>query len=64
MLRDTLGTTVELQKGRRGQFEVVVEGRTVLARKGGLLAKLLGRPWPTDDDLLTAVRHASESSAP
>jgi hypothetical protein len=30
----------------------------VIARKGGLLARLLGRPWPSDDDVLAAVRKA------
>jgi hypothetical protein len=41
-----------------GQFEVVVDGRPVVSRKGGLIAKLVGRPWPSDDDVVTAVRDA------
>jgi hypothetical protein len=36
----------------------VVDGRTVVTRKGGLLAKLLGKPWPSDEDVLAAVRKA------
>lgn len=52
-----------MQKGRTGQFEILVDGRTVLARKGGLIAKLTGRPWPTDDDVLKAVRGATGGSA-
>ncbi len=51
-----MGQPVELVKGRPGQFEILVNGRTVVSRKGGLVAKLLGRPWPSGDDVLTAVR--------
>jgi hypothetical protein len=46
--------------GRAGQFEIVVDGRTVVSRKGGLIAKLVGRPWPEPDDVLSAVRGAVE----
>ncbi len=63
MIRDAVGTPVELQKGRSGQFDIVVDGRPVVSRKGGLLAKLLGRPWPSDEDVLTAVRKAIEPAA-
>jgi len=44
--------------GRLGQFEVQVGGRTVVSRKGGLIAKLTGRPFPDDEDVLSAVRAA------
>jgi hypothetical protein len=44
--------------GRFGQFEVQVGGRSVVSRKGGLIAKLTGRPWPDDEDVLSAVRGA------
>ena len=44
--------------GHFGQFEVQVDGRTVVSRKGGLIAKLTGRPWPEDEDVLAAVRNA------
>ena len=36
----------------------MVNGRTAVSRKGGLLAKLLNRPWPTGDYVLNAVRTA------
>ncbi len=44
--------------GRMGQFEVQVGGRTVISRKGGLIAKFIGRPWPSDEQVLSAVRDA------
>lgn len=49
---------VELVKGRQGQFEVMVNGRTVVSRKGGLVAKLVKRPWPQADEVVAAVREA------
>jgi len=58
LIRDTLGTPVELEKGRRGQFDILVDGRPVVSRKGGLLAKLLGRPWPSDEHVIATVREA------
>ena len=48
--------------GRLGQFEVQVGGRTVVSRKGGLIAKLTGRPWPSDEDVLSAVRDALDAA--
>ena len=54
---------MELHKGRRGQFDILVNGRVVVTRKGGLLAKLLGRPWPTDEEVLSAVREVRGDSA-
>ena len=58
MIQETLGLPVELEKGGQGQFEVIVNGRTVASRKGGLLAKLLNRPWPSGGDVVAAVRAA------
>ena len=55
-----MGSPVELEKGRHGQFEILVDGRTVLSRKGGLIAKLVGRPWPTSEAVLSAVREAED----
>ena len=47
--------------GRRGQFDVYVDGRMVVTRKGGLIAKLVGRPWPDPDDVIAAVRTAGQT---
>lgn len=53
-----LGTRVEFAKGRRGQFDILVDGRVVVTRKGGLIAKFLRKPWPSEDDVVAAVRDA------
>jgi hypothetical protein len=55
---------VTLKKGRLGQFEVLVDGRIVVTRKGGLIAKIVGRPWPTDDEVLAEVRAALAAKDP
>jgi len=55
---------VELEPSRRrGRFDVLVDGRTVASRKGGLLAKLLKKPWPSPEDIVAAVREATRPAA-
>jgi hypothetical protein len=51
------------KSGEQGQFDVMVNGQTVVTRKGGLLAKLLSRPWPEADDVVSAVRAALQPTA-
>ena len=63
MIRDALDTPVELERGRWGQFEILVDGQQVVSRKGGLVAKLLGRPWPNDVVVVAAVREAMQRPA-
>lgn len=54
---------MQLQKGRHGQFDILVEGRPVVSRKGGLLAKLLGKPWPSEGELIAAVRAGTRDTS-
>jgi hypothetical protein len=35
----------------------------VVSRKGGLIAKLVGRPWPEADEVLKTVREAVGAGA-
>jgi hypothetical protein len=37
---------------------VLVDGQVVAGRKGGLIAKLIRRPWPDPEDVVSAVRAA------
>ncbi len=55
-IQEKLHVEPELQKGDIGQFDVVVDGVTVVSRKGGLLAKLLRKPWPEIDDVVAKVQ--------
>ena len=49
-----------LEHGRRGQFDISVDGEVVVSRKGGLFAKLTRRPWPDPDEVTAAVHRATE----
>jgi hypothetical protein len=57
-----LGKQVELEPGRFGQFDILVGGRAVVSRKGGLLAKLMGKPWPSDEEVVKAVADAMQAT--
>ena len=55
-------TDVELEKGRSGQFEILVNERSVVSRKGGLIAKITGRSEGNVGNILHhAVRKLSRS---
>ena len=45
-----MGAEVRFEDGRRGQFDILVDGKLVVTRKGGLLAKLFRKPWPRDEE--------------
>jgi hypothetical protein len=45
-------------KGHHGQFDILVDERLVVSRKGGLIAKFTGKPWPDHDEVVRAVREA------
>ena len=49
---------VEMERGRHGQFDILVDDRMVVSRKGGLIAKFTGKPWPDHDDVVRVVREA------
>jgi len=40
-----------------------VNGRVVAARKGGLIAKFTGRPWPDPETVVEDIRRALESAS-
>jgi len=47
-----------MEKGRHGQFDILVDGELVVSRKGGLIAKFTGKPWPDRDEVVSVVRAA------
>ncbi len=47
-----------MSSSQRGQFDAHVDGAS--ARKGGLIAKLTKRPWPSQDEVHEAVRAAQK----
>ena len=58
MIRDRVGVPVNMEKGRHGQFDVLVDDRLIVSRKGGLIAKFTGKPWPDHDEVVREVRAA------
>ncbi|MEM7164676.1 MAG: hypothetical protein AAF581_04390 [Planctomycetota bacterium] len=62
-IHKAIDAPVELVKGRWGQFDVIVDEQVVVSRKGGLIAKLVGRPWPTDEEVVAAVKRALPGAA-
>jgi hypothetical protein len=53
-----LGVEADITTGRRGQFDILVNGKTVVSRKGGLLAMIFRKPWPEINDVVRAVEAA------
>lgn len=56
------GIQCELETGKRGMFSVVVDGECLVSRKGGIIAKLTGKPWPEIDDVVAIVKSHIEKS--
>jgi len=59
-ISNSLGLDVELKLGSRGQFDVAVDGKTVVSRKGGLIALLSRKPWPSESAVVAAIQAASD----
>ena len=58
-IREATGLEVQTEAGtRRGQFEVFVNDSLAIKRRGGLLKKLLGKPFEAPDQAIEAVRAA------
>ena len=55
-IKEAIGSEPTIETGSRGQFDVLVDGKTVVSRKGGLLAMLFRKPWPKNEDVIGAIR--------
>lgn len=56
MIKERLGIEATIETGSRGQFDVMVDGKTVVSRKGGLMAMITRKPWPKADDVVAAIK--------
>ncbi|WP_075085087.1 SelT/SelW/SelH family protein [Mariniblastus fucicola] len=54
-IKDAFGIEPEIETGSRGQFDVLVDGKTVVSRKGGLMALLLRKPWPDRAEVVNSI---------
>ena len=53
MLQQRLGIEPEVEPGKTGQFDVIVDGETIAARGGNFLTRKFGAGYP---DFETVVR--------
>ena len=56
VIKERLGIEATIETGSRGQFDVMVDGKTVVSRKGGLMAMITRKPWPKADDVVAAIK--------
>lgn len=46
---------VKRERGRLGQFDVVVDGQTIASRGGNVFTKLIGGGWPDPEDVIAKI---------
>jgi hypothetical protein len=59
-IRKELDVEPVIESGSRGQFDVFVNEKLAISRKGGLVALLTRRPWPSVQDVVDAILDAKE----
>jgi hypothetical protein len=59
-IKEHFNEDVEIETGCKGQFDVLVSEKTVVSRKGGLLALLFRKPWPTNEEVITAIDNSAQ----
>jgi hypothetical protein len=57
------GVDTDLQVGRTGQFDVLIDGEVVASREKGFLTRLLGGGWPDPRSVVDAVRDRQRTPA-
>ena len=57
-IKNELGIEPEIEMGKRGQFDILVDDQIVVSRKGGLLALLFRKPWPVQQQVVEQVKNA------
>ena len=43
------------ERGRPGQFDVVVDGEVIASRGGNLLQRVFGGGWPDPEDVVAKI---------
>ncbi len=52
-----------MRAGKRGQFDILVDGELIWARRGSLIKKLLRVPFPDDAFIVDAIRQRAANEA-
>ena len=53
----------QLEKGRSGQFDIIVDGDVVAGRTGGLWEKLIGGGWPDEEAVIQLLQQRLKARA-
>ena len=53
----------QLEKGRGGQFDIIVDGDVVAGRAGGLWKKLIGGSWPDEEAVIQLLQQRLKARA-
>lgn len=56
MIKERLGVETSLSTGKVGQFDVLVDGKRVVARGGNFITRQFGAGYPDLEDAVDAVR--------
>jgi hypothetical protein len=54
---------VPIEVGKRGQFDVVVDGETIASRQGNILTRALGGGWPDEAKVVDLLRDRAARTA-
>ena len=54
-IRKELDQEPVIETGSRGQYDVLVDEKKVISRKGGLLAMIMKKHWPSDREVTRAI---------
>lgn len=57
-IREVFDVEADAESGKLGQFTVEVDGKVVLDRKKGLMTLLTKKPWPSVEEVITAIKSA------
>ena len=55
-IREVFDVEADAESGKLGQFTVEVDGKVVLDRKKGLMTLLTKKPWPSVEEVITAIK--------
>ena len=61
-IHDEIGMEPVIESGSRGQFDVYVGKQMVVTRKGGLLALLMKKPWPSVSSVVEAIKRSIKNT--
>lgn len=63
LIKERLGIEAVKVPGATGQFDVVVDGKTILTRGGNWLTRSFGAGYPELDSIIERIKRHSASDA-